>query len=349
MLRDTKAECYFLDVGQGASHIITLGQGRAIVIDAGPADKYKILLQVLGKLQIHTLEAVVFSHNDEDHIGNATNLLLTYPKHINRLYFIRDRDVHKTSYYKHLVKCVCEMKKEGNLHKVVDLSDVHNQAETILFNDKVNTETGIIDIVLKQLYPLELCNALQAQLNNAPNDTCAVLLLTVGESQIVFAGDAPYKAWMQMQANGLSFPIEAGVATVPHHGGLLSDDDKKEEGEKAFYAKVLCPKIGIVSVGTTNTHKHPLPENISRIVKSGIGDNLICTEMTSQCTDISSWKQNPLRFRPHELSRSALDKKCLPCSGTVVVDIAPQEMEIKHYEKVQLWKTKHLNRLCRSQ
>lgn len=339
MLSGTRAECYFLDVGQGASHIITLGQGRAIVIDSGPADSCNILLQTLKNLQIHTLEVVVFSHNDDDHIGNATNLLMQYPKSIGNLFIIRDRDICKGVRYKNLLLCIKKLLSEGNLDRkaIHDLITDRNQPTTTLFQED-DAKGG--EIGLSLIYPTALWDSVQAQMNGTPNDTCAVLMLSVGTSRIVFSGDAPFEAWRQMQNNGQIFPLDVSVATIPHHGGSL---DCTEEEEKIFYSKILCPQTGIISVASSNRHNHPRPQTIKNLVKSGI--DVLCSEMTPQCAEISKWRENPLRFHPLELSRSR--HTGLPCSGTVVVNIAPQAIEIKHYEKYRRWIERHPKRLCK--
>ena len=339
MLHGTKAECYFLDVGQGTSQIITLGQGRAIVIDAGPADLSNTLLQTLENLQIHTLEAVVLSHNDDDHIGNATNLLLQYPNSIGSLFFMRDRDIHNNVKYKNLVRCIGKMLSEGNLDRRVihDLVPSHNQRETELFRER---DAMGFEIILNLIYPTALWDSIQAQMNGTPNDTCAVLMLSIGTSRIVFSGDAPFEAWIQMRNDGQIFPLEVNAATIPHHGGSLACTG---EEEKKFYSEMLCPKTGIISVGSRNLHNHPRPETIKNLVKSGIG--ILCTGMTQKCADISKWKMNPLRFRPPEISRSY--STGLSCSGTVVVNIASQAIEIKHYDRYRRWIEKHPDRLCK--
>jgi beta-lactamase superfamily II metal-dependent hydrolase len=56
--------CYFLDVGQGTSNIVYLGDGRAVVIDGGVSSG--VPLQFLNRY-VKAIEALVISHNDKDH------------------------------------------------------------------------------------------------------------------------------------------------------------------------------------------------------------------------------------------------------------------------------------------
>lgn len=107
--QQTRAECWFLDVGQGTCNVILLGGGRAIVIDSGPQGAY-VPLRLL-KRHVHTLEALVISHNDADHDGGTARILQAYPKAIRQIYFLADRPV---KYMRTLALIEAEGKR-GNL------------------------------------------------------------------------------------------------------------------------------------------------------------------------------------------------------------------------------------------
>jgi hypothetical protein len=44
------------------------------------------------------------------------------------------------------------------------------------------------------------------------------------------------------------------------------------------------PNFALVSTGSENTYKHPLPEVIKAIVTHGTGPRLFCTQMTDKCS-----------------------------------------------------------------
>ena len=84
------AECYFLDVGQGAAQVVDLGDGSAIVIDCGRS--YPVLGDLLHRrLDIQRIAALVMTHNHEDHVGGVPGLVAQFRKSIDAIYFLQDR------------------------------------------------------------------------------------------------------------------------------------------------------------------------------------------------------------------------------------------------------------------
>jgi beta-lactamase superfamily II metal-dependent hydrolase len=94
--RHTVGECYFLDVGQGSSNVILLGNRRAIVIDCGPAAH--VPLRLLHRY-VDQIVALVVSHNDSDHHGGAAGIVAAYPRAIDQVYFLQDRPVEQIGLY----------------------------------------------------------------------------------------------------------------------------------------------------------------------------------------------------------------------------------------------------------
>ena len=82
------AECYFLDVGQGTSQVINLGDDSAIIIDCGPS--YQVLGDLLRRrLGIRRIAALVLSHNHRDHAGGLSGLVRQYRNSIDRIYLLQ--------------------------------------------------------------------------------------------------------------------------------------------------------------------------------------------------------------------------------------------------------------------
>src|SRR5690606_16426125 len=73
-------EVHFIDVGQGDAIALRTPRDRWILVDAGPAsDDYdageRRVVPFLRRRGVRTLEALVLTHPDLDHIGGAAAVL----------------------------------------------------------------------------------------------------------------------------------------------------------------------------------------------------------------------------------------------------------------------------------
>ena len=67
---------YFIDVGQGSS-ILVKSENKNTLIDTGDEKYYDKLDSFLKKNNIDTVDQMILTHNDPDHIGNADKLIKT--------------------------------------------------------------------------------------------------------------------------------------------------------------------------------------------------------------------------------------------------------------------------------
>ena len=70
-------EVCFVDVGQGSSNVILLGDRRAILIDCGGAQA-ETVLALLRRFQIDTLTRLIISHSHNDHSRGAAVVLTAF-------------------------------------------------------------------------------------------------------------------------------------------------------------------------------------------------------------------------------------------------------------------------------
>lgn len=67
---------YFIDVGQGSS-ILVQSESKNTLIDTGDEKYYDKLDSFLSNNQINSIDQIVLTHNDPDHIGNVDRLIKT--------------------------------------------------------------------------------------------------------------------------------------------------------------------------------------------------------------------------------------------------------------------------------
>jgi hypothetical protein len=140
--------------------------------------------------------------------------------------------------------------------------------------------------------------------------------------KILYTGDLPYAGWKEVDEKE---DLKSDVFKVPHHGGNISDNSG-EDMQKILDR--VNPNFALVSVGSENSHKHPLPEVIKTIVSHPEMPHLFCTQMTDQC----SKKRHQYKEKVDEFYKSKLinkekeynilkmgNDKGTMCAGTILI------------------------------
>ena len=317
----SSCECWFLDVGQGASNVIYLGEGRAIVIDCGPRGS-KQTIQLL-KQYVKTIEALIISHNDIDHDFNIEEVLAAFPKAITRIFFLRD---HPPENIRTLSVLMSQQKEN------------YPRPERLESGKTVFSEG---DIILRILYP-DLMENLKAEASGRRmlNRTGGILHLKCGERRIIFSGDATIEAWESLASRMRDEkPLCCDVMTVPHHGGKISQNPSQENScQEKLYSEIIKPSYGIISVGTINQPNHPSPEAISALRKAGV--NVLCTQMTKKCSgDLEAVRSlrrimnRPARSKHNESRTQGGNSKNVACFGSVVAEISTDYVKISNLDR----------------
>ncbi|WP_343247540.1 ComEC/Rec2 family competence protein [Diplocloster hominis] len=182
-------EVHYLDVGQ-ADCTLLLSQDAAVMIDAGNRDDAQTILQYLDSHSIDSLDAIIFTHPHEDHIGAGADLLDKIPA--DSVYM--NTDTPDSKVYKDLVSAA---EQKG-------LTPIHpSQHDTLSFGDCrlefLQTGTDYEDT----------------------NDNSLILKVTHGENRFLFTGDAGQAPEKDLAEGGVS--LEADVFQAGHHGSEYSN------------------------------------------------------------------------------------------------------------------------------
>ena len=222
---DTKV--VFLDVGQGDAILISQGSNQ-ILIDG--ARRGKVLLEQLGRhmpFWDHSIEAVVATHPDEDHIGGLIDAVNMY--HIG--VFLDTKEKSDTAVYKAL-------QEAKSARGVKDIETFTGLA--VKLPDGGHIET---------LHPFVSFEKIQSRDTNA---TSVVMRLTTASGEtFLLTGDLP------SEREALLDPGKIDVLKAGHHGS-------KNSSSNAFL-DTISPRDAVLSVGAQNRYGHPAPEAIDRL------------------------------------------------------------------------------------
>lgn len=218
----------YIDVGQGDSTLV-YGNGEAVLIDTGDYYSYDAVKEALEKYNVTTIDALILTHPDSDHIGNASSIIEDYT--VATLYMpFADND---TKTY----------------DKLLDTIDEHN----IVVNHPTAGEyLYVSDAEYQFLGPLDCYED--------SNSNSLVIRMTYGDDSFLWCGDATGEETKDILAAG--YKVSADVYKVSHHGSA-NDGCNSESWYKSVH-----PSYAIVSCELYNSHGHPHIETMDMIKNS---------------------------------------------------------------------------------
>lgn len=200
-----KSQVTYINVGQGDSTLIQ-NNNQTVLIDAGHGDGYEnASLNYLKEHSINTLDALILTHCDADHINDAKNII--YQLNVKKIY-MSSRTSSSYTYMK-LLNTIKEKKKKITVPKVGDTFQV-----------------GVGSI--------EFIGVGEGAQNN--NDSSLCMRYDDGYHRFVFTGDAAES--MEKKLN----KVQCDVFQAGHHGSAYSNSDNLLSRMKASYVIVSCGK-----------------------------------------------------------------------------------------------------------
>ncbi len=233
--KDGLLRVYVLDVGQGDAIFVEAPNGNQVLIDGGPDERVAHHLGNILPFSDRTLDLVVLTHPHSDHMQGLFEVLKRYAVgHI-----LETRVTYDSSEFRQW--------REARTQEGAELIEAV-AGKTI--------DLGA-DVALTVLYPLE---SLKGQEAANPNNSSAVILLKHRDVSILFTGDIETKGERELITNRAL--LDADVLKVAHHGSRTSTTQ--------LFLDEVSPKVALISVGERNRYRHPSPDILSRLEKSGI-------------------------------------------------------------------------------
>jgi competence protein ComEC len=230
LMPDKIFSCYIIDVGQGDAALIKFPSGKTALIDAGETTFYfdtgqRIIEPLLVNLGIKQVDYGFISHLDSDHYSGFVYLIKNnYIKHI--LFNFPDTTLREMKFEKFLKSC-------GT-------------------NYSFFTE-GILKVDGSTIYIL---NSVDENNKNSSNDRSRVILISYGETNFLFTGDAGFKAENKMISVYGEF-LKADVLKVSHHGSASATSED--------FLYITRPEISVISAGEKNKFGHPSEKVLDRL------------------------------------------------------------------------------------
>ena len=233
----------FMDVGQGDATLVE-SKGEYMLIDTGNWNATKAVFSVLEEYGVKELSALVLTHNDADHIGNADDIIYSYP--VKRIYMTEEQKGTKS--YKNLISAIQGQKGGADLK-------VYFPA----VGDKIPLGNAVLDVL----------GPVKGKTYEDSNSYSIILKLVNGKDSFLFTGDATGEEVEDAAKEGVDFSAE--VLKLAHHGsancGCNSD----------IFLNTVDATTFVVSCGLKNDYGHPHVETMYYAKNMGI--NLFRTDL----------------------------------------------------------------------
>ncbi len=231
---DGVLKVYFLDVGQGDAMYARTPSGKDFLIDGGPS---KVLLRRLAEVMPwydRSIDVVIATHPDADHIGGFPDLLRRY---------------RVAAYFHSGIES--ENAIDDEVLRILTENDI--PAKVLSRGQRLDFRDGVhFDV----LYPEK-----DLLKNSDTNSHSIIGTLTFGSSTIMLTGDAPSSVENRLISLDPK-SVRAQVLKAGHHGSKTSSSES--------FLKIVAPEFAVISSGANNRYKHPSPEILERLTKLGI-------------------------------------------------------------------------------
>jgi competence protein ComEC len=222
-----------LDVGQGDGLFVESPTGTQVLFDAGPPHSILGPLQKIISPFDKTIDAVVITNPDVDHIGGLLDILKNYK--VGMIFESGTLTDSKT--YQNLR---AEMARQNIpdilIKKGMKLSLGGGVIINILFPDRDVSEW-------------------------ATNDGSIMARLTYGKTSIMLTGDAPVKTEQIVLSENSPTEIISAILKIGHHGSRTSSSES--------FVKAISPSYALISDGKNNKYGHPHQETLDTLAKFG--------------------------------------------------------------------------------
>ncbi len=218
-----------LDVGQGDAILVETPDGRHALVDGG-ASGLSLAARLGEELPFwqRTIDLVVLTHPDEDHLGGLIDALERYDV----------RQVVATSYQ-------ADNAVYREWRKLIDAQKISYHDATA--GDAIDLGAGTS---LRVLSPNDAF-ASTADSNSAS----LVMKLTWGNVSFLLTGDIEAQVEDALVRSGVD--LKSTVLKVAHHGSATSSS--------AAFLDAVDAKVAVVSVGAGNPYGHPVRDVIERL------------------------------------------------------------------------------------
>lgn len=275
---DKQMTVTFINVGQGDSILIQSPNGKSMLVDGGRRTAGDKVVSYLKKAGITSLDRLVATHPDADHIGGLIDVLHNFN-----------------------VKKAIDSGKDHTSETYIDYLTLIDKKD-IPFHVAKTGETIDLDPAIS----IKVLNSGNTAPTDENNDASIVLKITYGKISVLLTGDAPQDVEKQMIDNGDD--LRATILKPGHHGSSTSSS--------MAFLQAVQPKAAVLSYGE-NDYGHPNAGVVSRLHEVGAkvystfasGDIVVTTDGATYHVNAKPWTGKGLNGAPDSSHHTETSQK----------------------------------------
>ncbi|MBW8017285.1 MAG: MBL fold metallo-hydrolase [Planctomycetes bacterium] len=300
---------YVLDVGHGSSAILCDTEGT-IVIDSGKGSSLYLFLK---QEHITTIDLVLISHADEDHLGGLIGILASEEFDVKKVRVNSDAS-KDTKIWDDILYTLDKMQRNSGLDFEVSLTEN--------FIGSYNHGRVDIQVVAPSCYLAGRSPGSSDRKGRriTSHSICAVIrLLLDGQPVVLLPSDIDMTGLANILEN--SIDISTPLVSFSHHGGIPGSAHIK--GYTKTFCEAVKPEGVIFSIGR-DRHKNPQPDIVSTVKEILPNAFILCTQLSKHCavTIESSHEDHLSDTFAHGKERG------ICCAGTIVIDMSNGDIKI---------------------
>jgi beta-lactamase superfamily II metal-dependent hydrolase len=225
-------QLHFINVGQGDGAVLVTPAGQTVLFDNGVVDQCHRPVSYLQRIGLTRIDYHIASHYHADHIGCTAEVLSVLP--LQQLAFDRGGSYGTQTYMRYAMA-------------------VGGRRMTAPIGSTLPLDSGVM---------LDFVAANGAGVPGVAdeNDLSVVVRVRYGQFDAVIAGDlsgVTGGGYVDVESTVAARIGQVEVYKVNHHASRYSSN--------ARWLSALRPKIGIVSIGPSNSYGHPSAEAMGRL------------------------------------------------------------------------------------
>ena len=245
---DSDLEVHFIDVGQGDATLIRFPNDKTMLIDTGESYESDNLIFYLKNFlsfnNISTIDYLVLTHQDADHVGGTSEVLNNF--NVGIVYRPKCFSISEKEMYPNLSYKVVETKIYEDA-----ISSIYQNNVDMVFNESgIEFFEGDASIVF--LSPS------QDNYSNSNNYSAVIKIECKGKT-FLFTGDSEQEIEEELM-NKIYQDLDIDVLKVSHHGSKTATSEE--------FLVATTPIYACISVGEDNSYNLPNQEVLDLLKKA---------------------------------------------------------------------------------